>query len=108
MTEIHSNGSKWCGKEPDTIEQLCEVLKEHTLDPEFEKLGNFVNHNPQWIKPNAQEKYAGCTQIFGNFYTCSHVFNITTDDAELIARLEKLIRENQSTEAYLKAKELIA
>lgn len=32
MTEIISNGSKWAGEAPDSIEVLCDVLQSHTLE----------------------------------------------------------------------------
>lgn len=97
MTEIISNGSKWAGESPDTIEDLIEVLKSETLDPIFEEYGNFVNRTPHWIHKEAQEKYKGCTQIFGNFFATSHVFNITTDDEDLISTIENIVRLNQNT-----------
>ena len=105
MLEIISNGSKWQGQPNDSIETLCEVLKKYTLDPMFEKYGNFVNYNPQWIKPESKEKYAGCVLFFGNFYGVSHVFNLITDEPELINTLETLINANKLTEDYQQAKE---
>lgn len=104
MTEITSNGSKFAGEQPDSIEELIKVLRTEPLDPVFEEYGNFVNRTPHFLHKEAQEKYNGCAQIFGNFAFYSHVFNILTDDAELIDSLEKLIRENQETESYIKAR----
>jgi hypothetical protein len=46
MLLIISNGSKWAGEKPDTIDDLLNVLNKYTLDPNFEKYGNFVNLNP--------------------------------------------------------------
>jgi len=104
MLEIISNGSKWAGQQPDSIDVLVETLKQYTLDPTFEEYGNFVCHNPHWIKKESNEIYKGCTKIHGNFYTLSHVFDIITDDKEIIVQLETLIRNNQQTEAYKQAK----
>lgn len=42
MTHIQSNGSKWAGDPPDSIDVLCEVLTMHPLDRTFEDFGNFV------------------------------------------------------------------
>lgn len=112
MLEIKSNGNKWIGTdtpwrtvEPETIEALVEVLKQYPLDPSFEKYGNFIDHNPQFIKPAAQAKYAGCTAFFGNFYTYSHVFRIYTDEPEVIEMLSTAIRANLSTKEYRQARE---
>ena len=104
MLEIISNGSKWLGQEPDSIEVLVETLKQYALDPVFEEYGNFVCHNPRWIKKESNEIYKGCTKIHGNFYTLSHTFDIITNDEEIIEQLETLIRNNLQTEAYKQAK----
>ena len=42
MTTIMSNGSKWYGEAPDSIDKLLEVLKENMLDPRFVEHGNFI------------------------------------------------------------------
>lgn len=100
MLQIISNGSKWAGQENNTIEQLLEVLKSYTLDPTFEKYGNFISeYGPiQWTDNN--EHLKGCMSIFGNFRTLSHVFNIITDDRVIIDKLTEAIRNNQATEQY--------
>jgi hypothetical protein len=104
ITEIKSNGSKWYGESPDTIDQLIDVLNKHALDPTFENYGNFINeYSPQqWTDSNKNLK--GCISFFGNFYTLSHVFNIITNDPVVIDKLTKAIRANQATEAYKQAK----
>lgn len=104
MLEIQSNGSKWAGQQPESIEALIEVLKQYPLDPTFEKYGNFINPNPQFTEPEIQAKYAGCTSFFGNFYALSHVFNIYTDEPAIIDRLSKAIKANLSTEEYKQAR----
>lgn len=49
MLKIISNGSKWAGEQPDSIEQLIKVLEQYPLDPTFEKYGNFIVSNPNKI-----------------------------------------------------------
>jgi hypothetical protein len=107
MLEINSNGSKWAGQKPDTIEELLNVLDKYTLDPTFEKYGNFINNNPIWVKPKAKEKYKGCTQIFGNFITISHVFNITTDEPDVIEAITAAVNRNKETTEYKQFKQNI-
>ena len=104
MLEICSNGSKWAGQKPDTIEELIKVLNTYTLDPSFEKYGNFINNNPQWLKPEYNEKYKGCIKFFGNFAEYSHVFYIITDEPEIIEILTVAINKNKETEEYKKIK----
>lgn len=105
MIEILSNGSKWAGEPDDTIDELIRVLEEYTLDPKFEGYGNFVNRNPQWRTEEIEERYNGCTVIFGNFLSYSHVFNIVTDDEDMICQIEKLVEENKKRHAYIAAKQ---
>ncbi len=90
MTSIISNGSKWAGEEPDTLEVLCEVLQSNTLDRTFEGFGNFV-------LADAGEP----VRFWGNFFDVSHVFSIDTDEPEVIERLSGLIRANQQKPEYL-------
>jgi hypothetical protein len=104
MLTINSNDSKWYGQQPDTIEELKEALKNYTLDPIFERYGDFVNRTPIWDNPEYKEKYKGCTLIWGNFLTLSHVFNIVTDDELLIGEIEALVAENKKRPEYLTAK----
>ncbi len=90
MTTITSNGSKWAGESPDTVDELCAVLQSHTLDRIFEGYGNFVI-------ADAGEPL----RFWGNFFDVSHVFSIDTDEPAVIERLTALIRANQQTAAYL-------
>lgn len=89
----------------DTIESIIYDLEHYTLDPTFEKYGNFVNHNPQWIKPEAKEIYRGCTMISGNFYSYSHAFRLITDDVNIISQIEAAVNKNKQTEVYKQAKQ---
>jgi hypothetical protein len=96
MLNIISNGSKWGGELPDSIEALFDRLKTNTLDPTFEAYGNFV------------ETDKGVTGFFGNFYDYSHVFQIETTDKALIKRLTDAIRANQQTKGYADARKGVA
>lgn len=87
----------------DTKENILKSLEKYTLDPVFEKYGNFV-YIPTWTNKESAEKYKGLTAICGNFLTYSHAFSLYTDDAELIEELTKAIRKNQNTEEYKQAK----
>lgn len=88
-TTINSNGSKWAGESPDSIETLLHVLATETLDPTFEDYGNFAINMGD-----------GVVRFWGNFYTVSHVFSIDTDDATMCATLTAAITANQATDAY--------
>lgn len=90
-TTITSNGSKWHGEAPDSIDKLLEVLKENTLDPRFSEYGNFIMAEGQTVR------------FFGNFLNLSHVFNIRTDDPVVIAKLTRAIRENLRRDNYRSA-----
>jgi hypothetical protein len=113
MIEVVSNGSKWGGEPPDTVEQLLARLEAHTLDPIFELFGNFV-FEPRKAKHLGNDEYQDLgpaypgqekvTRFWGNFYDVSEVFCIDTNEPELIAKLTKAIRSNQRTPAYKAAK----
>jgi hypothetical protein len=110
MTTIQSNGSKWAGDQPDSIEGLIDVLKTQTLNPIFEQYGDFAETDPRFYKSGelCYPDNPGTVHFFGNFYTVSHVFNIDTDDAETIATLRGLIAANKATAAYRQAVKEIA
>jgi len=102
-TTIISNGSKWLGEDPDSIEKLIDVLEKNPLDPTFEKYGNFITELDQpgaWEEPEKHKEFTGVVGFFGNFHTISHVFNIRTNDKDIIKRLTTAIRKNQKTDAY--------
>lgn len=92
-TIILSNGSKFAGEKPDPIEVLLERLEKHTLDPTFEKYGNF-----------AENIGRGAIHFHGNFVDYSHVFSIETNDPEMCAKLTAAIETNKSTSAYRAAR----
>ncbi len=98
MVNIHSNGSKWAGEAPDAIDKLCEVLGEYALDRSWERYGAGVFITaPDPDSP----VHNGAHHFFGNFAKLSHVFNIDTDEPEVIERLTRAIRANQQTAEYL-------
>lgn len=97
-TEIISNGSKWYGEEPDTVEVLLDVLENHPLDRVFESYGNFAYRAKN---KHDREIMGNSTRFFGNFLTISHVFNIQTNDNDLITKLCKAIRKNKRRPDYL-------
>ena len=115
MIEITSNAY---GK-PNAlgIDALLERLSSATLCPTFERYGNFIQHplyhakpgdKPgEWVDDTERPMYPnhpGTHRFFGNFFDYSHVFNIDTDEPELIEVLTKAIRANQATAAYANAK----
>lgn len=118
---IQSNGSRWAGEEAAPIAELLHMLATHTLDPVFEDYGNFFsvnpcvgvrnpdwnysNNEPEWIDGGRLYSCDGVYRFSGNFYDCSHVFNIDTNDAETISALTAAIRKNQASENYRLAKE---
>lgn len=100
-TVINSNGSKWLGQEPDTIDRLCDVLSKEPLDPTFERFGNFVMGSRHGA-PKCMIRF------WGNFAHVSHVFSIDTDEPQVIQRLLAHIRMNQESQAYKDTKSMRA
>jgi hypothetical protein len=97
-TTIHSNGSKWHGESPDTVEQLFAVLQTHVLDRMFE----FEDGTAFIERSGADDKWApqGTVRFWGNFLHLSHVFSIDTDEPDLIARLTAAIQANMARPDY--------
>lgn len=74
-TIIHSNGSKWAGETPDSIEKLIEVLGAYDLNlRDFSRNGflSFINDNGYGNRDYEEHE----VNLFGNFNKISHVFNI--------------------------------
>ena len=90
--EITSNGSKWLGEPPDSVETLLGVLGSETLDPTFEHYGGFIYYIGE-----------GKLHAFGNFLTCSHVFDITGTIGEMRS-LAQGIKVAKRRPEYLEAK----
>lgn len=88
-----------------TIDEFIDKLNKYILDPRFEKYGNFIIKNPKFsMNPELTKKYKGWYQFFGNFFDYSNAFSFLTDDEELVKKLRKIIRNNQKTKEYQKAK----
>ena len=101
MTVIHSNGSRWNGQPLATIDELIEVLKNETIEESFFRQFTVQEGYERIIKNHCPVKIEnGVAHFFGNFEQVSHVFRIDTDDAELIERLSKAIKENAGWEKY--------
>lgn len=98
-TDIRSNGSKWGYEKPDSIETLIEVMGKYALDPMFEKYGDFGYRLDAENCGQCKEDI-GKWHFFGNFSELSHVFDIITDDPDIIDRLRAAISTNKNTEAY--------
>ena len=106
MTEIISKirrpETPWF-EEPDTLDRILCDLEMETLDPALGAFG-FVDRTPKWLSPSDAERWAGCTHILGNFVGYSGVFEVITDDADVIERLSAAIARNMATPAYAEAK----
>jgi hypothetical protein len=95
--QIISNGSKWAGQAPDTIDTLIDVLGRETLDPRFEDYGDFIS---------TSESDPTFVWVFGNFQTVSHVFNISGSREELVGVIQA-IEANKETADYKEARRLL-
>jgi len=111
MTEtiIESNGSKWGGETPDSIDKLIDVLSKHTLEERFFTWFETTGKYPEKIqrfpiekitKASRFERYEGYTLFFGNFETVSHVFRIYSNDPDVIEKLTKAIQNNDGWIKY--------
>lgn len=114
MLIIESNGSKWAGEEPEGIDYLLATLAETPLNPEF---GEHIALAHRWTSSwnDAGERvYQDTGPLYpehpdavcftGNFWRKSSVFQIYTDDPELVAKLTAAILANQASEAYQAAR----
>lgn len=90
-TLVNGIGSKWAGDDPDTIEQLFDMLAREPLDPKFEQYGNFMY---------LSEFNRGMVKFWGNFFAVSYHFDVETDDQALIERFMDAISANQCSEPY--------
>ena len=80
---IHSNGSKWAGEEPDSIETLLSILEKYDLDLRSFAACGFINFSD------------GKVVLQGNFITLSHVFHIEgLEEAPSIKALMCAIESN--------------
>ena len=74
MLEIIANGSNTYPYQKSTLSDLYRLLETYTLDPVFERYGEFVNRTPCWIDGETARKYSGASVIAGNFLSYSHAF----------------------------------
>jgi len=89
----------------ENIDELIEKLKKYTLDPTFEQYGNFLMKNPKFPKnPQMTKEYKGWYSLFGNFYDYSNAFSVLFFDDKLARKIRRLIRKNQRSDSYIKAK----
>lgn len=84
----------------EMLERLFDMVYHFTLDPTFERYGDFVSRNPRLVRGGRGDY----TALFGNFYDYSFVFNIETKDEKLIARFANAVAENKKKESYQRAK----
>lgn len=101
-TIIHSNGSKWYGEKPDSINKLIQVLETETIEEHFfQKFSVKAEHGKlNWFNHCPIREENGITYFFGNFERVSHVFNIETTSKHLIQRLSEAIKANAGWKLY--------
>lgn len=102
-TIINSNGSKWAGEEPDTIDKLIEVLAIETIEEYFFKsFSKKTEDGIVWYQfcPIDKTEDEKRSYFFGNFEKLSHVFSIESDEVEVIEKLSNAIKSNKGWEKY--------
>jgi hypothetical protein len=108
-TIIHSNGSKWAGEQPDSIDILIERLSIYTIEDRF-----FCKFKERY---NSTQKHVICPiskvdgnyMFFGNFEEISGVFRIETNCPDTIKKLRVAIMNNAGWKMYIsKCKQLEA
>ncbi len=105
-TIIHSNGSRWGGEKPATINELIGKLKSYTIEDRF--FGKYKSRevdeegNREWIIlcPIDKDRKTGNYIFFGNFEEYSHVFRIETNDIKIIEKLKNAILSNKGWRKY--------
>lgn len=86
MINIKSNGSKFLGERPDTIEDLLIRLQTNTLDPRFSP---FIYNTTEGVR------------FAGNFFDLSGVFDIVIEgEPDIEARLRGAIRANVASPSF--------
>lgn len=112
-TLVQYVGSPW-SDDKDTLAKLCRMLEAETLDPMFEKYGNFCtpaeraiirsyNEKPERISAPLSE--VASVHFWGNFYSYSCAFSVYTDDQAVIEQLRALVLANKATVAYKEARD---
>jgi hypothetical protein len=124
LSRIHveSRGRQSYGEAADSLAVLMCRLERYTLNPMFERYGTFViqcrgaafsGFDPNTCKHvcidtgpiYADAPYA--VRFFGNFYDLSAVFQVDTDDAEVIEVVLGAIRANQQSPTYTEARQRV-
>jgi hypothetical protein len=99
LLDIKSNGSKWMGEEPDTVDVLLWVLAENQLDPVFAPFISDADAPGYWCHDlNPYGGIKGVVHFFGNFARLSHVFSVFTNNPFVVTKLRKSIKENLAKE----------
>lgn len=116
MLIINSNYDAFGVGHDAPIEALFERLQKYALDPAFERYGDFCFKPYHWTRDDGGKIIDDLTRplypdapdtrrVFGNFFDVSGVFNLDTDEQELIAKLRALIAANKATPAYAAARQ---
>ena len=101
-TTIVSNGHKWGGEEPATINELLAVLQSATIEDRFfGKYKERYTDAPKTFVLCPISKKDGLYWFFGNFEEISHVFNIETNDKAVIDSLRAAIMANKGWKQYI-------
>lgn len=95
-TVIISNGSKFAGQKPDSVETLFRRLQKYTLEP------SLAPHAARAQGPHLDTYFMpdGTLHARGNFREVSAGFSILTSNADLADTLTKLIAANLATPEY--------
>lgn len=119
---VQSRGRQLYGEAADSLAVVMCRLETYTLNPIFERYGNFVlpchgtvftGFDPTTCKRifidtgplYTDAPYA--VRFYGNFHDLSAVFQVDTDDAEVIEAVIHAIRANQRSVAYAEAREKV-
>ncbi len=78
---IISNGSRFAGEQPASLEKLEDMLKTYSLE--------------EWSCTRKTTRPSNGLEIIGNFKHYSHVFDIILTEPKLINKFRKLIYRNK-------------
>lgn len=86
-TEIRTNSSKMFGENPDGIETLLHIFAHEPLNRTFERafMRNLGN---------------GAWRFHGNFQTMAHVFDVRSNDPDVIDQLRRAILTNREMPGF--------
>lgn len=100
------------------VEHLHARLTRETLDPTFERYGDFCTvPERSWIEAWTDHPVHGASfaaldrspgvalHFHGNFWSYSHAFSLVSDDETVIVPLVTAIRANKATVAYKEARD---